>query len=303
MSAMKRFPQLAIGGAAAVFGVAGLLAWLAGQELTKRPAPDAYANPTQFGLSYEPVVFSSRDGVTLRGWFIPAGESRSTVIICPGHSGSMHSDLKDAPWFHEAGYNLFMFDWRGRGLSDGAVTSLGILERRDLLGAIDFLSERDIERVGLMGFSMGGAVAMATSPMTEAVAVVVSDGGFSRVQDVVAGGLVRQRGMPPAIARLASRPIIWAASLQLGVDITLIDPIRWADFFRAPLLMIHGQRDPFVSPWAAYQLYHAAREPKELWMVPEAGHRDIQQLRQQEYRERVLGFFTRWLDGSVATPG
>ncbi len=278
-------------------GTAGLFSWYAGHQLIQRPAPDAYSNPSHFDLPFEHVSFRSRDGVTLRGWLIPAEEARGTIIFCPGHTGSMHSDLAYAPWFNQAGYTLLMFDWRGRGRSDGAVISLGILERRDVLGAIDFLRERGVERVGLMGFSMGGAVAMATSPVSEAVAAVVSDGGFARVRDVVASAMVRRRGMPLAIARLLSRPIIWAASLQLGVDLTLIDPIRWAGFFRAPLLMIYGQHDPFVSPWAAYELYHAAREPKELWLVPEAGHRDIHKLRPQEYRERVIGWFDRWLGG------
>ncbi|MFQ5340382.1 MAG: alpha/beta hydrolase [Anaerolineae bacterium] len=296
MSSEQRFRRMAIRGSAVALGTAGLFAWLAGQQLTRRPDPDAYTNPGALGLPSDPVSFPSRDGVTLRGWFIPKEDARGAIIFCPGHTGSVHSDLACAPWLHQAGYALLMFDWRGRGRSDGAATSLGILERRDLLGAIDFLGQRGAERVGLMGFSMGGAVAVATSPMSESVAAIVSDGAFARVRDVVVSGMV-WRGMPPAIASLVSRPIIWAASLQLGVDFTLIDPIRWADFCRAPLLMIHGQRDPFVPPWAAYQLYHAAREPKELWMVPEAGHRNIHELRPQEYRDRVVGFFDRWLGG------
>lgn len=294
MTATQRFRQLIIGGSAAL-GTAGLLAWSAGQQLTRRSEPDTYANPAQFDLPFDLVSFSSPDGVTLRGWFIPAEHARGTIIFCPGHTGSMHSDLIYVPWFHEAGYNLLLFDWRGRGRSDSAGTSLGILERRDLLGAINFLSERGIKRVGLMGFSMGGAVAMVTSPMSDAVAAVVSDGAFTRVADAVANGMVHQRGIPPAIARLTSRPIIWAASLQLGVDLTLIDPIRWVDFFRAPLLMIHGAQDPYASTAAVQQLYRAAREPKELWLVPEAGHREVYQLRPGEYTERVLGFFNRWL--------
>lgn len=277
-------------------GAAGLFSWLAGQQLTKRPEPDDYANPGQFDLPFEQVSFQSRDdNVTLRGWFIPAEDARGTIIFCPGHTGSMHSDLFYAPWFHEAGYDLLVFDWRGRGRSNSPVVSFGILERRDLLGAIDFLKERGIEQVGLMGFSMGGAVAMTTSALSDAVVAVVADGAFARVVDSVANGIVQQRGVPPVIANVLSWPIVWATSLQLGVDVTLIDPIRWAAFFHAPLLMIHGQRDPYVPPDAVYRLYHKAREPKELWMVPEAGHREVYRLRPEEYRERVLGFFGEWL--------
>lgn len=298
MTPTQRFRRLVIGGSGAVLSGAGLLAWFAGRQLTQRPEPDAYANPAQFDLPFEQVSFPSRnDGMTLRGWFVPAEDAKSTIIFCPGHTGSMHSDLEHAPWFHHAGYDVLMFDWRGRGRSDSAVVSFGILERRDLLGAIDFLAERGVERVGLMGFSMGGAVAMTTSPLSEAVAAVVSDGAFVRVMDAVTNGMMRQRGVPAPIASVLSRPIVWAASLQLGVDLTLIDPIRWAEFFRAPLLMIHGQRDPYVPHHAAYQLYHKAREPKELWMVPEAGHREIYRLREEEYKERVVEFFDRWLTG------
>lgn len=292
-----RFRRLTLGGSAGILGAAGLFSWYAGQQLIQRPEPDAYANPAQFDLPFEQVSFTScNDDVTLRGWFVPAEDAKSTIIFCPGHTGSVHSDLDYAPWFHGAGYDLLLFDWRGRGRSDSAEVSFGILERRDLLGAIDFLGERGIEQVGLMGFSMGGAVAMATSPMSEAVAAVVADSALVRVADAVANGLVQQRGMPPAIANALSRPIVWAASFQLGVDVTVIDPIRWADFFRAPLLMIHGQRDPYVPPHMAYRLYHAAREPAELWMVPDAGHREIYQLREEEYKARVIGFFDQWLE-------
>lgn len=291
----QRFRQLTIGGSAAALGAVGLFSWLAGQQLTKRPEPDAYASPARFDLPFESVSFPSRDGITLRGWFIPAEEGQGTIIFCPGHTGSMHSDLVYAPWFHGAGYELLLFDWRGRGRSDGAAISMGILERRDLLAAIDFLGERGVEQVGLMGCSLGGAVAMATSPVSEAVAAVVSDGAFTRVQGALVGGMVQQWEVPPAIATVVSQPVIWAASLQLGVDITLVDPIRWASFFRAPLLLIHGQQDAYISTEAVEELFDAAREPKELWMVPEAGHRNIYQLRPQEYKERVIEFFNRWL--------
>lgn len=293
-----RLRRLMLGGSAGILGAAGLFSWFAGQQLIQRPESDAYANPAQSDLPFEQVSFQSRnDHVTLRGWFMPADDAKGTLILCPGHTGSMHSDLIYAPWLHAAGYNLLMFDWRGRGRSDSGVVSFGILERRDLLGAIDFLEERGIDKVGLLGFSMGGAVAMTTSPLSEAVAAVVSDGAFGRVTDAVANGMVQQRGVPATIANVLSHPVVWAASLQLGVDLTLIDPIRWTEFFRAPLLMIHGQRDPYVPPHAAYQLYHKAREPKELWMVPEAGHREIYRLREEEYTERVVGFFDRWLTG------
>ena len=77
---------------------------LAARRLTGRQEPDPVASPDEYGLTHEKVTFLSEDGITLRGWFIPATESRGTIIFCAGHSGSMDSDLKYAPAFHQHGY-------------------------------------------------------------------------------------------------------------------------------------------------------------------------------------------------------
>jgi fermentation-respiration switch protein FrsA (DUF1100 family) len=290
---MQRIIRYLAAGSALAAGTLGAVTWVAVERAVQRRKPDPYANPGTYDLPFEPVSFPSRDGLTLRGWWIPQVEAKSTIVFCPGALGSVHSDLEYAPWLHEAGYNLLLFDWRGRGRSDGAVASLGALERRDLLGAIDWLKTRDIRRIGLLGFSMGGAVAISTAPVTDVVGAVVADGTFARVSEVLENGIAQE--YPPLVARILGRLMIPGMSLRLRTDVTLVDPIRWAAFLRAPLLLIHGEKDPYVSTESVHQLFQAAREPKELWLVPEAGHREVYKLRPQEYRERVVGFFDRWL--------
>lgn len=264
-------------------------------RLIRRRTPDAPSDPAQYGLSYEEVTFSSRDGLTLRGWFIPAPEVRGTVIFCHGHAGSMDPDVKYVPAFHERGYNVLMFDFRGHGRSEGQYVSMGCCERQDLLGAVDYLRSRGIDRVGVLGFSMGGAVAMATAPHTEAIRAVVSDGGFARLSDAVAAG-VRTRGLPGLLASLMGHLIVWLMGLRLGCSPREADPIRWVDKI-APraLLIIHGALDPFVTVEQAQELYAAAGEPKEIWIVPDARHREADRRHPQEYRHRVLAFFDQWL--------
>lgn len=267
-------------------------------ELIRRRTPDVRTDPVDYGLAYENVEFAARDGIRLRGWFIPAAAAeaaRGTVIFCHGHAGSMDPDVKYAPWFHQAGYNVLMFDFRGHGRSDGQRVSMGALERLDLLGAVDYLRGRGIERVGVLGFSMGGVVAMGAAAHSEAIVAVVSDGGFARLERAVAAG-ARQRGLPAFLAPLFGRVVVWLAGLRLGVRLSEADPIRWVDKI-APraLFIIHGGRDPYVSVEEARELYRRADEPKELWIVPEARHRQVDVCRPQEYRRRVLGFFDRWL--------
>jgi alpha-beta hydrolase superfamily lysophospholipase len=246
-------------------------------------------------LSYEKVAFQSRDGLTLRGWFISAESPRGTIVFCHGHAGSMDPDIKYAPAFHYGGYNVLMFDFRGHGRSEGQRVSMGYHERLDLLGAIDYLRSRGIDRLGVLGFSMGGAVAISTAPQSEAIRAVVSDGAFARLGSAIASG-ARERGLSGWAAVWASPLMIGLASLRLGSWLPSADPIRWVDKI-APraLLIIHGGLDPYISLAEVQELYAKAGEPKELWVVPEADHRRVDKQRPDEYRARLLAFFDQWL--------
>ncbi len=285
--------------------IIGIISLHGASQLIRRRIPDPPSDPAQHGLIYEEVTFPSRDGLTLRGWFIPAPEARGTVVFCHGHAGSMDPDVKYAPAFHERGYNVLMFDFRGHGRSEGQQVSMGYYEREDLLGAVDYLQGRGIDRVGVMGFSMGGAVAMAIAPHTEAIRAVVSDGGFARLSDTIAAG-VRERGpssrsgqgLPGFLVSLVGHLIVWLMGLRLGCSLSEADPIRWVDKI-APraLFLIHGALDPFVTVEQARQLYAAAGEPKEIWIVSEAGHRQADRRHPGEYHHRVLAFFDQWLAG------
>lgn len=283
-----------------VGGIVGGLAFYGAHVLTRRRAPDAMASPADHDLNYEDVVFASRDGLTLRGWFVPAISPRGTVIFCPGHAGSMDPDLKYAPAFHARGYNVLMFDFRAHGRSDGNLVSMGSLEQQDLLGATDFLRRRGIGRLGVLGFSMGGRVAISAAPQTEAIAAVVSDGGPVTILEAVAAGS-RQRGLPGFLAVLIARLTLWLAGRRVGCNLSEADAPRWVSRL-APraLLLVHGGRDPYVSTVAVQALFAAAEQPKELWIVPEAGHRQADELQPDEYLARVIGFFDRHLADDAA---
>jgi dipeptidyl aminopeptidase/acylaminoacyl peptidase len=288
---------------AVVVLIIGAVSLYGSSRLIRRRVPDAPSDPAQYGLTYEEVTFPSRGGLILRGCFIPVSGARGTVVFCHGHAGSMDPDVKYVPAFYERGYNVLMFDFRGHGRSEGQHVSMGYHERQDLLGAVDYLQSRGIDRVGVLGFSMGGAVAMATAPQSEAIRAVVSDGGFARLSDTIAAG-VRERspssrsgqGLPGFLASMVGHLIVWLMGLRLGCSLSEADPIRWVDRI-APraLFIIHGALDPFVAVEEARELYAAAGEPKEIWIVPEAGHREADRRHPEEYCHRVLAFFDQWL--------
>jgi fermentation-respiration switch protein FrsA (DUF1100 family) len=304
-NSMKRSVVWTVAGLARAGGAVGGLAWLGAGQVIRRRVPDTIDSPDRYGLTFEDVAFTATDGVRLGGWFIPAEPARGTVVFCHGHAGSMDPDLQYAPWFHAAGYNLLLFDFRGHGRSGGNRVSMGYLERRDLMGAVNHLATRGIDRVGVMGFSMGGAVGMATAPHCRTIHAVVSDSGFAELATAIAGG-VRERfcgatteGSPLCVRglnRVLARLIVWLAGRRLGLDLASADPIRWVDRLApAGLLLIVGGRDPYVSIEDTRRLYVRASGPKELWVVPEAGHRQIDACQPDEYRQRVLAFFDRYL--------
>ncbi|MFQ6102238.1 MAG: alpha/beta hydrolase [Anaerolineae bacterium] len=273
------------------------LAWAGSSRLMARRTPNAQTSPADYGLAYEDVAFPSRDGVALRGWFIPADPARGTIIFCHGHAGSMDPDVIYAPWFHEAGFNVLMFDFRAHGRSEGDRVSLGYFERQDLLGAIDYLQGRGIEEVGVLGFSMGGGVGIITAPQSEAIRAIVSDGGFARLEGAMLGwARRRQMDLPRWLTLPLARLIIVVAGWRLGVRLVETDPIHWVGRVAPrPIFFIHGDRDPYVTVADVEALYATAGEPKELWRVPEAVHRQVDKARPAEYREQVIGFFERYL--------
>ena len=284
---------------AAVAGVA----LLAARRLTGRQPPDPITSPDEYGLPYEDVTFLSEDGITLRGWFMPAVESRGTIIFCAGHSGSMDSDLKYAPAFHRHGYNVLMFDFRAHGRSGGNLISFGYHERKDVLAAIRFLKQRGINHVGLLGFSMGAGIAMLSAPLSPAVRAVVSDSGFATLDTIMAGGM-QDRGIPAPIAGWMGWLILRIVAWRVGRPLHEAYPIHRVDRI-APrgLFLIHGSRDIYVPEADARALYERAGEPKDLWIEPDARHREIDTRAGDAYMTRILAFFDRFFPCDDKTEG
>ena len=281
--------------AVVAWGIAAIV-WNGSKQLIYPPRRFPAATPADYGLEFEPVSFKSRGGITLRGWFIPASDSERALIVCHGYSGDCSPDLVYVPLLHTAGYHLLFFDFRGHGASDGNYTSLVYFERDDVLAALDYFRSRGISRVGLLGFSMGGAVALATAPLSPLVVGVISDCTFAELWHITHQAAWR-RGVPEPFALVAGWLIVLLASIRLCANLFSADPVRWiGKIAPRPVLIMHGTADADAPVAEAHELFRAAREPKELWLVPGATHRQIEEVAREEYRRRVVEFFGRAFD-------
>ena len=271
------------------------LAWLGSNYLLARRPPDETDSPTNYGLAAESVEFRSGDGLMLRGWYVPAADCVKTIIVCPGANGSLDADVHVTPWLHEAGFNVLLFNWRAHGESEGEVVTLGFNERYDLIAAVRFAKSKGAERVGVLGFSLGGAVAIATAAVYEDIDAVVADSPFVYVLSAVAGGLI-ERGLPEGLSFLLARLFVTTACLRTRLNLFDIDPVRWIHRITPrPLLLIFGEQDVIVPKTEVDLIFARAGEPKEVWRVPEAAHREIHLRQPEEYRRRIPEFFNQHL--------
>jgi pimeloyl-ACP methyl ester carboxylesterase len=250
-------------------------------------------SPDEYGLQYESVEFKATDGVILRGVWIPTSGSDKAVIILHGHGGSYDFDLYRAPALHEAGFSVLLFDFRAHGRSEGRRMTFGYEERWDVLGAIEFLHSRSIQRIGLLGFSYGGIVSMLVTPDCPDIQAVVTDGGPARMRTSIAARGV-EMGSPLWLSKVIAWLIISITSLRLGVNLFHYEPIRWVGKITPrPILFIHGDHDQFLPDFD--ELYAAASFPKELWRLSDAGHTTASLLYPEEHTRRVVDFFSKYL--------
>ena len=251
------------------------------------------------GKPVERVSFKSTDGVELAGWFVPGIGSGATIVASHGSHSNGPVTYPLVAFLNHAGYNAFVFDHRAHGQSDGKTTTLGPREVRDLVGAVTYLQSRpdvDADRIGAFGCSMGAGVVVGAAAEEPAIKAVVAEAIYADMGELWDRfGYVGIRGT--SIHWTWGAPLRWAVWLWTGEKAATFKPeVLAGRISPRPLLVIHGEYDNAACTVAdARRLYQAAGDPKELWIVPEAGHCSAHAIHPQEYEERVLQFYDRAL--------
>jgi len=237
------------------------------------PNDRVYSSPGDFGVDVEQVRFSAPGGPTLDGWWLPAaGERKGTVVYCHGNAANLTLHARHVAWLPQRGYAVLVFDYRGYGRSEGATTRAGTVE--DAVAAIDLALARDPDRTVVFGHSLGGAVGVAAAARRPAVRGVVAESTFANYHEIACD-------KAPLLAPLV--PLFLTDGYDPGDALAALSP--------APLLVIHGERDRIVPCTHGCRLFEQALEPKELWLIPEAGHATPWRLRPDEFERRFEAFF------------
>ncbi len=289
--------------AAGIVAALGLTAYVDWQVSSALMHPSPFANPDspdRYGLSYRSIdIRSPRLTAPLKGWLFenPQAGGRAVLFLHGWRSHKEHM-LKDYVSWLARRYTVLAFDHPNHGQSPAGPTTLGDLEQVDAAAALAELRRRGYGRLGVMGVSMGGTTAIGLAASAKDLKAIVSEGTYASPPGASLGyfknhGFVMPEWLAFTTASMLSARTgrnLWDASAERHI----------AALAPRPVLLIHGTRDSVVLPGNAHRLHALAKEPRELWMVPEADHvsdpvKGPHALRPAEYERKVLGFFDRTL--------
>ncbi|HUS14914.1 MAG TPA: alpha/beta fold hydrolase [Chloroflexia bacterium] len=234
------------------------------------PRPRNLHTPADVGLDYETHRIPVEDGGSLEGWYVPHAGARAIVLLFAGYASSKESLVSPAAALHDLGYAAFLVDFRGTGGSTGADTALGAREAVDVAHAATYAAQTWPGRpLVLYGISMGAA-AVLRAIAVEGVhpAAIILESPFDRLIDTV-DNRFDAMGLPSFPAAPA---IVFWGSVQHGMNGFTHNPVDYARAVTCPTLLLHGERDPRVTPAQNAAVYAALPEPKRLVTFPGAGH-------------------------------
>jgi pimeloyl-ACP methyl ester carboxylesterase len=284
--------------AAAILGVAGFIAAVGEyghRQITRSLKSDFRDDPARWGLSAaREIDLTARDGMRLHSWLFKSPEAVATVIVLHGHGGNKHTVLPIAQMLYPR-YNVMLIDHRGHGESEGARTTIGYEERIDVHAAVDYLLDQGMGPVGIYGMSMGGATAILAAAEDPRIVAIVADSPYGRLRWAV-GQVARLRGYPGFLTAPVAYIGCLATALHLRSRMSSFDPVEVVhQLAPRPLLLTHGVEDDIVPVASAHALYEAAGAPKELWLMEGLKHCQALDECYDEFKERIVGFYERWL--------
>ncbi|MGN8025878.1 alpha/beta hydrolase family protein [Microbacterium sp. 22242] len=260
-----------------------------------------YLAPDELQLRYDSVLIGTPAG-PCPAWLFPA-ESTTWVIQVHGRGATRSECLRAVPVLHAAGLPVLITAYRNDG--EGPRTrpgsyGLGATEWRDVDAAIGYALRHGAERIVLMGWSMGGAVALQTlvsSEHSHTIAGMILD---SPVVDwrTVLRFQAKEMGLPDPLPQLAMDALgqPWSARLS-GADQAIpfdeLDMVARAAELDVPILLLHSDDDGFVPSDASHAL--AGARPDLVTMPPFAGarHTKLWNYDQTRWTDAI----TEWLRG------
>lgn len=240
-------------GSAFLYGSLLLVLTFLQSKMLYFPSKEMNSTPAAYHITFEDIHFQSKDGTKLHGWWYPVPNAQTTILFCHGNAGNIAGRIGLARMFIKKGWQVFMFDYRGYGKSQGHPSEEGTYQ--DVLAAWSVLTEQKklpAHTILAYGKSMGGPIA-AYLAAHKPVGGLVLDSTFSSFQDV-------------AQAHFPYLPVRWIARFNYSTQ-------EYVQKKRCPLLVFHSPKDEIVPYELGQKFYEKASEPKSFKSL-QGGHND-----------------------------
>jgi len=276
-----------------ILGISAFTAW----KVIHPPKEDIMPFTLNIVPDYRDAKFSSKDGkVVINGWFFEKKDSNKTVILCHDYGKNRlqfgEQTINLVKGFLNKGYNVLAFDFRNSGKSGGSVTSICMLEKEDLLGAIKYARDScGSKHIVLMGFSMGASTSLLAAAESGDVDAVIADSPFSDFKSYLNDKLMNWK-LPEFPF---NKTIPFFIGLFTGTDVKNLDIEKAVKKIAPkPVLFIHGTDDTIVKyndVSRLASLYSSTGNANaEIWECEGAGHLGAYSGNQEAYIGRVLEF-------------
>lgn len=253
-------------------------------------------NPSEVDLLYEEIVVSTTDNTKLDGWLIKAAAPvKGTIIYLHGVADCKIDGIRFAKLMHDNHFNIFLYDSRRHGNSDGKYCTYGFYEKHDVSRVIDYLAARnDIElgKIGLFGTSMGAAVAIQAAAIDKRIIAVVSESSFATLRTIFDDYQKRMIKLPFHYLR---NLVIVHAELRAKFKASEVSPLEAVQTIRIPILIVYGTDDRLIKHQYSLMLFEKANQPKEIFPIHGAAHNNMWDIAGKEYGQKLLEFFGKYL--------
>jgi uncharacterized protein len=276
-------------------GAPAWIAWRSGRAmhamlLESAPPSPLLAQTAQIGVpGLKDASITAPDGVQLAAWYVPPTQGAS-IILAHGTGSDRSALLQELRLLAAAGFGVLAFDWPGLGQSTGSIR-WDAQARGALTAAIDWLAVQpgvDPQRIGGLGFSIGGYLMTQVAAQDTRLRAVVLESPSPDFNQYVQlhsrrWGTVSEWGGRRALRGSG----LLEPALQPLQLIRRIAP--------RPVLLIGGTRDANVPIGMVEQLYEAAGNPRQKWLIEGASHGDYAAVAPAEYERRLREFFAEAL--------
>ena len=243
----------------------------------------ACVTAAQAPAGFEPVSLSTPDGFTLKGWYHPPANG-AVILLLAGNGGSRDAMLPEALLLARHGYGALTLDYRNCA---GGRSSLGYREADDLRLMAQFaLVQPGVTRLGALGFSAGGAAVIRGAARLPEIKAVVAEGNYYNLDYEIRNAPAVPLSLEWQIQNLVILSYrglvgVWPAQVNPAGDLPALSP--------RPVLLIFGENE--MANNRGYDQLVAARDPKQIWVVPGVGHGGYYQKWPEEYEARIILFF------------